>query len=297
MVKFISKSQSNTSLAEREAFFKQFILPENTPQVLLQTCDRIELYWGEGEVPPETARHLFSVVSGLDSSLIGETAIQGQVKAAYQHACETGTLSAGLHKLFQTALSVGKRVRTESAISQGAISHSQAVIECLMQENIELKHALISILGVNRLNENVIKFLHAKGAKSLFLGNRNYDKAAELAAEHNCKAFRLDNLKEFLEFSDVLITATAAPHLIVKPEHIARNKRLLIFDLAFPRDVDPAIGAYPNITLYNLEDIKKRVDQNVEARNREIALARDIIGEEVEKFCLYVSRAKPASVF
>lgn len=285
MVNYISSSQNTSSLAEREQFFKELQLPENTPHVLLQTCDRVELYWGEGSVHDSIAHHLFSVVSGLDSSLIGECAIQGQVKNCYQASSGKFKLSSSIHLLFQTALRVGKRVRTESAISQGAISHSQAVIECLIKEKIPLNNALITLLGVNKLNEDIIKFLQSKGAFSIFLGNRYLEKAQVLAEKYDCKAFPLDQMQSFLDFTDVLITATSAPHLIVKPEHISPNQKILILDLAFPRDVDESVGLLPNVTLYNLEDIKLRVNQNKEARVKEMEVALQIIEEEVEKFC------------
>jgi glutamyl-tRNA reductase len=284
MVEFISSNQRTSSLAEREQFFRSLHLLENTPHVLLQTCDRIELYWGEGSLPKNVLKHLCRVVSGLDSSLIGECAIQGQVKNAYLNACQQFRLSAALHKLFQTALSVGKKVRTESAISQGAISHSQAVIECLTKKQISLKNALITIIGVNKLNEDVIKFLQSKGAESIFLGNRHFDKAQELATKYGCTAFRLDNMTQVLEFTDVLITATSAPHLIVKPTHIRHDKEMLILDLAFPRDVDESIGKFSHINLYNLEDIKHQIDQNLDARKNKIAVALQIIDEEISKF-------------
>jgi len=287
MVQYISKSQTNSSLVNREKFFNELLLPENTPHVLLQTCDRIELYWGDGAVPEHIAHHLFSVVSGLDSSLIGECAIQGQVKNCYQDAATKHKLSGSLHKLFQTALSVGKRVRTESAISQGAISHSQAVIECLIQEQIPLKNALITMLGINKLNEDIIKFLQAKGAMSIFLGNRYFEKAQDVAVKYNCKAFRFDEMKSFMEYTDVLITATSAPHAIVRPEHISSNQKILILDLAFPRDVDERVGEMPNVTLYNLEDMKQRVNQNLDARRQKLIKAHEIINEEVEKFSRY----------
>lgn len=289
MVQYISKSQKTNSLAERELFFTNLQLPSTTPHVLLQTCDRIELYWGEGSIPEDVALHLFRVVSGLESSLIGECAIQGQVKKCYQESAQKYKLSGSLHKLFQTALSVGKRVRTESAISHGAISHSQAVIECLIQEKIPLKNALITMLGINKLNEDIIKFLQAKGAMSIFLGNRYFKKAQNIAEQYQCKAFQLDEMKPFLDFTDVLISATSAPHLIVKPEHISPNQKILILDLAFPRDVDERIGEMPNVTLYNLEDIKQRVNQNKDARYKKIEVASQIIEEEVEKFVRKIS--------
>jgi glutamyl-tRNA reductase len=255
--------------------------------VLLQTCDRIELYWGEGAVPEHIAHHLFSVVSGLDSSLVGECAIQGQVKNCYQQAAAKHKLSGSLHKLFQTALSVGKRVRTESAISQGAISHSQAVIECLIQEQIPLKNALITMLGINKLNEDIIKFLQTKGAMSIFLGNRYFEKAQDMAARYDCRAFRFEEMKSFMEYTDVLITATSAPHAIVRPEHISSNQKILILDLAFPRDVDERVAQMPNVTLYNLEDIKRRVDQNLASRQQKMKLSLEIIDDEVAKFSQY----------
>ena len=297
MVQYIAKNQNNSTLAEREQFFKEFHLPENTPHVLLQTCDRIELYWGEGFVPEHIALHLFSVVSGLDSSLIGESAIQGQVKTCYEASAAKYKLSGSLHKLFQTALSVGKRVRTETTITEGAVSHSQAVIECLLHEKINLNNALITMLGINKLNEDIIKFLQAKNAYSIFLGNRYYDKAQNLAQKYNCKAFRFDEMKSFLEYTEVLISATSAPHLIVKPEHIPANQKIVIFDLAFPRDVDPRVGEMPNVTLYNLEDIKNRVNQNVEYRRDATKLASQIITEEVGKFRWKLQGAKPTIIF
>ena len=290
MVRYISSSHNTNSLVEREQFFKTLHLPEDTPRVLLQTCDRVELYWGKGSVPAPIAHHLFSVVSGLESSLIGECAIQGQVKKCYQESSEKYSLSSSLHLLFQTALSVGKRVRTDSNISQGAISHSQAVIECLVQEKVPLKNALITLLGVNKLNEDIIKFLHSKGAYSIFLGNRYLDRAKELAVMYNCKAFPLDQLQSFLDFTDVLITATSAPHLIVSSEHISPHQKILILDLAFPRDVDEKIGFLPNVTLFNLEDIKHRVNQNKESRVNEMEIALQIIDEEVKKFSLKSDR-------
>jgi len=141
------------------------------------------------------------------------------------------------------------------------------------------------MLGINKLNEDIIKFLQAKGAMSIFLGNRYFQKAQDVAEKYHCKAFRFDEMKPFLEFTDVLISATSAPHLIVKPEHISTKQKILILDLAFPRDVDERIGDMPNVTLYNLEDIKLRVNQNKEARQNKVELALQIIDEEVEKFC------------
>ncbi|NDP20970.1 MAG: hypothetical protein GZ091_07820 [Paludibacter sp.] len=293
MVHYKSVNFKQFCLTEREAFLQTLIAVEAEPQVLLQTCSRVEQYSGKGKVDEEVARYLFRLVSGLESSFIGETAIQGQVKKAYQEAACRFQLSASLHKLFQTALRVGKRVRTESGISKGAMSHSQATIEILQKENIDLSTSIISIIGANKLNEDIIRFLQSKGAYSLFLSNRSYDKAEELANKFACSSFRLVDKREFFSFSDVLISATSAPHLIVKSEHIDPDKKILILDLAFPRDVDVNIGLLPNVTLYNLEDIKVQVSENIEARNKKVELAMQIIDEEVALFCAKINKMQP----
>lgn len=296
MIQYISKSQINTSLIDRESFFKANNFPAHEPHVLLQTCDRIEIYWGRGEVPAHVAQHLFRVVSGLESSLIGETAIQGQVKLAYQAATQKYKLSASLHKLFQNALRVGKRVRTQSGISEGAMSHSQAVIECLLHEKVNLSHALISMMGVNKLNDDIIRFLKSKGAMSIFLSTRYFEKAQQKATQFNCKAFRFDEMKSVLAFSNVLITATSAPHVLVKPEHISPQQPILIIDLAFPRDVDPAVGLLPNVTLYNLDDIRHIVQKNLHARSQQSLLAQQIINTEVSTFCHRHNHHQPKTI-
>lgn len=283
MVRYKSVSFKDYSLSEREAFLQSAWRAGDEPHVLLQTCNRIEIYSGSGAVSRDVARYLFRLVSGLESSFVGETAIQGQVKRAYLDAKERYKLPASLHKLFQHALFVGKRVRSESALSQGAMSHSQAAIELIVSEKVALRHALITVLGANKLNEDVIRFLQSKGASSLFLSNRSYEKAEALASKYDCRAFNLDNKREFISFSDVLITATSAPHVIVRPEHIVPGRSLLIIDLAFPRDVDPAVADIPGVRLFDLEQIEQRIAQNTEARRAETELAERIIEEEVDR--------------
>lgn len=285
MVQYKSVNFKEFSLKEREEFLQSLSAADAPAQVLLQTCSRVEQYSGGGEVSADVARYLFRLVSGLESAYVGETAIQGQVKKAYLEAAARHQLSGSLHKLFQTALRVGKRVRTESGISQGAMSHSQATIELLKRENISLETSMISIIGVNKLNEDIIRFLQNKKAYSIFLSNRSYEKAEELSLKYDCSAFHMDARRDVLAMTDVLITATSAPHLIIRPEHITPGRKIIILDLAFPRDVDESIGTMPGVTLYNLEDLKIRVDENKEARNRKVETAMRIIDEEVEKFC------------
>ena len=259
-------------------------LPEQ--YVLLQTCDRIELYTGDDDAPEEIVKHLFRVTSGLDSPLLGETAIQGQVKQAYEKACTEGHVSKGLHRLFQEALRVGKRVRTETGISQGAMSHGQAAIEILKQEGVKLSSANILVIGANHLNKTVLQYLIREGNTTMFLSNRSYDKAGALSRELGCTAVHLDELYDRLPHPD---TATSAPRPIIhysagSPLHRFTTSPIVIIDLAVPRDVEAKIGNLPNVTLYNIEDVERKIQGNLNKRLKVVALAKKIITEEYTKY-------------
>lgn len=280
----LTKIDWKHSLEEREKYISEAECSEDSQGVLLQTCNRVERYHGEGPVSENISRHLFRVVSGLESSLIGESAIVGQVKLAYQLAAEGQHLDKSLHKLFQTALYVGKRVRKETGISQGAMSHSQAAVDFLFREVGEIKDLKITIIGVNALNEKIIKFLLKKDVEPYFIGNRTFEKASELAQEYGAKAFRFDQLHNILEKTDVLITATAAPHFILKEENFKTKRALHILDLAVPRDVDPKIGKLPNVKLYDIEMIEKQIKKNLSVRQGKLVHAEEIIEDEVQLF-------------
>lgn len=279
------------------------------PYVFLKTCNRSELYYGEGDVPDTVARHLFRVVSGLESAIIGERAVQGQVKEAYYNAKELRHLPAELHKLFLAALQVGKRVRNETEISHGAVSHSLAAIEIIEDEILKngkketkrndkadfktsLKDAHITIIGVNKLTADILKFLQNKGAKMVFLANRSQIKAHYLADPLGIKVYTLDEKKEFLAHTDILISATSAPHLIIHKEDIPDNKPLLAIDLAFPRDIDSKLNDQPNVHLFNIRDVEKKVRQNLDVREAEVKKAEEIIEEEIKELSKALERRK-----
>jgi glutamyl-tRNA reductase len=269
-------------LEQREDYLR-VLRPSSEHYVALCTCDRVELYEGSGAAHPHTAGHLFRVVSGLESALLGETAIQGQVKRAYLAAQARG-LSAEMHRLFQNALRVGKRVRSETGLSRGAMSRGQTVLEALAGLKIDLSRARILVIGVNNLNKTVVKYLVKRGAKTIFLANRSYAKALNWGRELNCPAFKLAALPRLAARADIIISATAAPHLILKDEQFTAKQPLLIFDLAVPRDIDPAVGRRPNVTLYNNEDLEKIIRANQKTRVAEITAAEKIIQEELAKF-------------
>lgn len=290
MIAYKSINQQNTSLEAREAYFQRLHVERGA--VLLQTCNRVELYYGEGDVPDDVARHLFRVTAGLESALIGERAVQGQVKESYQQAQLQYRLTAEMHKLFSCALEVGKRVRTETEISQGAVSHSLAAIEILQQEQVDLSQSRITIVGVNKLTSDILKFLKNKGARMVFLANRSQMKAHQLADPLGISVFELHDKQRFLADTDILISATSAPHAVIDATDIPFGKKLLAIDLAFPRDIDPSVGRLPNVRLYNLSDVERRVRENISIRKSEVVRAEAIIEEEIAELQDILRRRK-----
>lgn len=290
MIAYKSINQQNTSLEAREAYFQGLHVERGA--VLLQTCNRVELYYGEGDVPDDVARHLFRVTAGLESALIGERAVQGQVKESYQQAQLQYRLTAEMHKLFSCALEVGKRVRTETEISQGAVSHSLAAIEILQQEQVDLSQSRITIVGVNKLTSDILKFLKNKGARMVFLANRSQMKAHQLADPLGISVFELHDKQRFLADTDILISATSAPHAVIDATDIPAGKKLLAIDLAFPRDIDPSVGRLPNVRLYNLSDVERRVRENISIRKSEVVRAEAIIEEEIAELQDILRRRK-----
>ena len=283
MVELI-KIGTESKLNEREKFLLNLNKKNYRHGVLLQTCNRVEFYSGEGKISSEIARHLFRVVSGLESTIIGESAVVAQVKQAYQIATQTHSLDKSLHKLFQHALFVGKKVRKETGISKGAMSHSQAAVDFLFEKTTDIKNLKITVIGVNALNENIIKFLINKDAEPVFISNRTFEKAYELALKYGAKAFHFDQLQPILEKTDVLISATSAPHFILKRKNFKTKRKLYILDLAVPRDIDPLIGELPNVELYDIEFIENVIKNNVSIRKERLIEAEEIIENELKIF-------------
>ncbi len=280
----LQKIDQTLPLAEREAFINDIGIHSLNEGVFLQTCNRVELYTGHGFIPQNIISHLFRVVSGLESSLVGETSIQGQVKNAYLSASMNNHLDKSLHKLFQTALFVGKKVRSETSISQGAVSHSQAAVNIICRSIHEICNSHITVVGVHNINENIIKYLTKKGAKTIFIGTRTYDKAKALSMKCGCQAFKFSELKKILSQTDILISATSAPHLIVTQDIFPENKKMFIIDLAVPRDIDENIGSLKDVELFNIEMLERLVEQNIDKRKDAITNAEHIVNQEVERF-------------
>ncbi len=284
MIQVEAINNSNSDLKQREALFKQLAIDADKPHVFLSTCNRLEVYWGEGEAPEHLARHLFRVASGLESSLLGERAIQGQIKQAYAEALEKYKLSSSLNRLFQMAMHTGKRARSETRISEGAVSHSQVTVDILRAMNVDLENRIVALLGVNNLTEDILKYLTARSARNVFISNRSYHRAFALAEAYGASAIRFDERQQLLEQSDVIISATSAPHTVVTKDDLTAEKERFVFDLAFPRDVEEGVGELPNVKLYNLEDIERFAQANLQERAGEVERVEQIIEEELSKY-------------
>ena len=275
-------------LDERERFHQALLQSPPQSAVLLATCDRVEVYEGFGEPDAPTVRHLFRVVAGLESPLLGEHQIQGQVKRAYEQARVEQSLNAGLHRLFQQALRVGKRVRTETKLGQGALGHAQTVVKILQTLDTPLTKLRILVIGVNNLSKGILRFLTDAAPTTIFLGNRTLSRAEALVADlGRGQALTLDRLSEVLPRVDVVISATSAPHFIVREADVptASGPRWY-FDLAVPRDIEPALAQRPGVRLFNVSDIEIEAQKALRDRRAEVQQAEAIIDLEVEKFML-----------
>jgi glutamyl-tRNA reductase len=278
----ISHSRYNIREIKDVTAFKNG-LNQNLPgsQVWIQTCKRLEVYSGYGEINYSTALHLFRLVSGLDSVFLGDSAIKGQVKKSYQEAAAHNELSKGMHRLFQWALYVGKLVRSTTDISVGAISYPQAVIQALKSVNPELMPLTVTLVGVNAITGKLIKWLTASGVLKLNMVNRTFDKVEKLAETHNASAFPLNDLSGLIKSSDVIILCTSAPDYLLNQSDIPKGKNCCIIDLSWPRNSNPDITELPGIQVYTLDHLEQNMNQNLERRKESVTTAEQIIEHEV----------------
>ena len=282
--------------------------------ILLSTCNRTEIYLVEGErdatdgvwtalskrlgrdASPygyvrrerEVVKHLFRVASGLDSMILGETQIQAQVRDAWQIG--RAHSSAALNRLFQSALLVAGRVRSETAIGHGAASVSSAAVQLAKKIFGSLNGRRAMILGAGEMAELALECLVAQGVRTAIVANRTYERGSEMAARHGATALHYDECWPRLADVDVMLCSTAAPHAVVTPDHIAPtlaqrgDRPLCILDIALPRDVDPAVGTLENVYLYDLDDLRQLVAATVDHRRSEVPTAERLIEEEVESY-------------
>ncbi|NPV26353.1 MAG: glutamyl-tRNA reductase [Firmicutes bacterium] len=309
---------SAAALSERLAEVKQ--LPSVEGVVILSTCNRTEIYAAVTDIERSLAgirevmarvagvdmtelkqylysptchdaiAHLFRVAAGLDSMIIGETQILGQVREAYQLACEYGASNGVLNTLFQQAITVGKRVRTETAIDRHAVSISYAAVELAKQIFGRLDGCTTLIIGAGEMSELTARHLVANGVVSVLVSNRSYERAVELATQFGGVAVKFDQLSRYLERADIVISCTAACHYVVHPAAVEQamqareGRKIFMIDIAVPRDIDPAVANIPGVYLYDIDDLQHVVDSNLMERQKEAVKAEKIIQQEIIEF-------------
>jgi glutamyl-tRNA reductase len=238
----------------------------------------------------DAIRHLFRVAAGLDSMLLGETEILGQVKRAYQQAFEVGTVNQVLNVLFQKALAVGKKVRQKTGIDQNAVSISYAAVELARQNLKNLSGKAILLIGAGKMSTLTAGYLKANKANKIYITNRSYAKAVELAGQLGGQAIKFTQVYNHLKEIDIIISCTAAPHYVIYYQQMAdalrqqEERQFILIDIAVPRDIEPAVATLPGVSLYDIDDLQNVVDANLEVRKKAAAAAEVIIEEELVKF-------------
>ncbi|BBB90256.1 MAG TPA: glutamyl-tRNA reductase [Methylomusa anaerophila] len=268
----------------------QEFLDRMAPGVLAVTEYDYLFYYQEDEC----IRHLFRVSASLDSLVMGEGQILSQVKKAYAIARGVGTTSTVLNTLFNKAIAVGKKVRTATRIAYNAVSVSYAAVELAKKAFGDLSASNILILGAGEMSELTARYLVASGVKTVFVSNRNFDRAARLAANFNGVAVPFEDFMKCAVEADIVVTSTGAPHYIISAWDVAhlmpkrRGRPIIFIDIAVPRDVEPEVAAIAGSTLYNIDDLEAVVESNLKSREQEARAAEAIIDEEmaelVQKF-------------
>jgi glutamyl-tRNA reductase len=293
--------------------------------VILSTCNRTEVYWAGSASGAELSQwlerhhgnnldlasslyvhqeqraveHAFSVASGLDSMVLGEAQILGQLKDAYRVAQESGSTGPTLNKLFQAAFSAAKRVRSETQIGANAVSLASATVKLARRMYSDLSAHTILLIGAGEMIALTARHFSTAGIKRLVIANRTLSRAHALAAEVKGHAVDLSHLDQELVEADIVISCTASPApLITKAAAAAavrarRHRPIFMVDLAVPRDIDPAVADLQDIYLFSIDDLQQLVDENRQSREVAAGGARVLIGEEVARF-LAESRASDA---
>ena len=230
-------------------------------------------------------RHLFCVACGLDSLVLGETQILSQARSSFSESERVDFTDELLRKIFLSATSFAKTIHQETKISQGKVSVGSVAIDFIKEKLGSLRNKNILIIGVGKVTELVLKYLKKENSNVVFISNRTFEKAKDLACQIDAKAVRFDDLKQFLNKADVVITATASPHAIINKETLKgiNSSRLLIVDLALPRDVDPRVKELSGIDLFCLEDLDTIIKKNTQRRIKKSKEIKGIIDIEVEK--------------
>jgi len=238
----------------------------------------------------DAARHLYRVTAGLESMIVGEAEVQGQVRRAYERALAAGTTGPLTNRLFGAALATGKRVRSETAISASRVSVPSVAVQAADEAIGDLAGRRVVILGTGEMAELTAQALVHRGVEPIFVANRRRERAASLAERFHGRVVGFDALPAELEHADIVLASTSSPHPIVGHDELAlvmgeRGARpLLLIDIAVPRDVDPVCAEIPGVTLYDVDDLQAVVARNLQVRQGEARGAEAIVEEEIQRF-------------
>jgi len=234
--------------------------------------------------------HLFRVTSGLDSMIVGEAQIIGQVKDAYQRAMEGQASDSVLNTLFQRAIHIGKKVRTDTNLDRHPVSVSNAAIELARQVLGDLGNKSVLVVGAGEMSEMTTRYLVTQGVSSVIVSNRSYDRALEMAEQFGGRAVRFDRLPDELLNADIVISCTAASHYVMRCDNCRevlaarRGKRIIMVDIAVPRDIDPELQSIDGVYVYDIDDLQNVMDYFLLERQKSIQEAEKIIADELVKF-------------
>jgi glutamyl-tRNA reductase len=284
--------------------------------VILSTCNRVEIYavttlpnhetvkslqdflvhchdyrdpltdeiYAFGE--PQSLEHLFKVACGLDSMVLGETEILGQLKKAYDLALQNSHTGAILNKAFQKAFNVAKQVRTETNIQRGSISVSSVAVELAEKIFSSLDHRHVMVIGAGDTSEKAARALLSRGARSIIVSNRSHERAVALASELGGRAVHFEEWASEFERIDIVVSSTSAPHYILDRQkleplmRLRKNRPLLLIDIAVPRDIEPEVNFLENVYLYNIDDLQAIAADYLKQRKEEIARCESIIADK-----------------
>lgn len=238
----------------------------------------------------DAARHLFSVTAGLESMIVGESEVQGQVRRAYETALAAGTTGPFTNRLFRAALQTGKRVRTETAIGAARVSVSSVAVDAAREVMGDLRGRDVVIIGAGEMAELTAHALAEQGVTTMFVANRRADRARALADRFGGSVGSLDQLPDRLERADIVVSSTSSPHPIVGADELglvmaARDGRpLVLIDIAVPRDIEHSCGEIPGVTLFDMDDLQSIVARNMQVREGERDRAQAVVEDEINRF-------------
>ena len=300
-------------------------LPEIRETIIISTCNRVEIYLTVKDVAKafeavkdffvrffeirkesldnalylyddmEAVRHIFRVSSSLDSMVVGEPQILGQLKDAFEFALERKTTGVLLNRLLKKSISVAKRIRTETKIAENAVSISFAAVELARKIFDDLPEKSFMLLGAGEMAELAAKHMINNGVKNIVIANRTYETGCNLAKEFNGRAIKFDEYLDELAHMDILICSTGAQKYVLMKDQMQKvmkerkNRPVFLIDISVPRNIDPEINDLDNVYLYDVDDLKGVVDTNILERQKEAKKAEEIIEEEIETFKKWLS--------